>query len=467
MSEEHGEGEHNILIVDDVESHARATAESLEREGMNCTVVTSGEEALDELESSAYDIVITDLVMKPMSGLELMKSIRSRNGRIPIIILTGYPSTESALEAVHEEGVTYLRKPFEIENLRDVVNREVEGKNVTEDEPEESTSETGAQLQRHTEDLDLGEMVGKSEAMLRVFDTIRRVADTDVTCLIQGESGTGKEMVARAIHRNSRRSRERFVPLNCAALNEGVLESELFGHKKGAFTGAHRDRKGRFEFADGGTLFLDEIGDMPMETQTKFLRVLEQEEVSKLGENESTTVDVRILAATNQDLEKNVEEGEFREDLLYRLKVVEISLPPLRERAEDLPILMDHFREKFSEQHGKEVNDISPEAHKTLVSYHWPGNVRELKNCIESMVVTSRSDVLEVEDIPDYIKKEDEQPSDRIQLTGISIEEAERHLIENTLKMTDGNQKRAAEILEISPRTLSRRLKEYGLKDED
>ncbi len=454
-----------ILIVDDQESHAEATAETLEREGLDCMIATSGEEALRLLDRDRFDLMITDLVMKPMSGLELMDEVRSAGDNLPIIILTGYPSTESALEAVQESGVTYLHKPFDIDQLRGVVSREIEqnGEGAPAPAPVKDDDTSDAPLQRHVEHLDLSGIVGKSDAMMKVYDTIRRVADTDVTILIRGESGTGKELVARALHRNSHRSKHRFVPINCAALNEGTLESELFGHKKGAFTGAHRDRKGRFEFADQGTLFLDEIGDMPLETQTKFLRVLEFREVTRLGENEPVNVDVRIIAATHRDLDELAEEGAFREDLLYRLKVVEIHMPPLRERPSDLNLLIEHFIQVSNKRHGRNIQGVTPEARKVLVSYAWPGNVRELKNCIESMVVTSRGDELEVDSIPDYILDEDGERSDKLQLTGMSIEEAERHLIINTLKMVDGNRKEAADILEISPRTLARRIKEYDV----
>jgi len=456
--------EPRILIVDDQERHAEATAESLEREGLDCMIANSGEEALRLLDREPYDLLITDLVMKPMNGIELTEEVRSRDDHIPILILTGYPSTESALDAVKDAGVTYLRKPFEIDQLRDVVRREIEANGEGAPAPAKvQEDDSDAPLQRHVEQLDLSGIVGTSESMKKVYNTIRRVADTDVTVLIRGESGTGKELVARALHRNSHRSKHRFVPLNCAALNEGTLESELFGHKKGAFTGAHRDRKGRFEFADQGTLFLDEIGDMPRETQTKFLRVLEFREVTRLGENESVQVDVRIIAATHRDLDDLAEQGQFREDLLYRLKVVEIYMPPLRERPSDLNLLIDHFIQVANKRHGRNIKSLSSEAQKILASYSWPGNVRELKNCIESMVVTSRGENIDVNCIPEYILGDDGKRPDKFQLTGMSIDEAERHLIVNTLKMVDGNRQKAADILEISPRTLARRIKEYDL----
>lgn len=459
MSEQNDQTQHSgrILIVDDQESHAEATAESLKREGYECEVATEGEEALEKLESGAFHLLITDLVMKPMNGMELMKRVRSALGDFPIIILTGYPTTRSALEAVQEERVTYLRKPVNINDLRQIVENEIE---------KQQTTPTEAQLQRTAKaELDLGGMIGESDAMLHIFDTIKRVATTDVTVLIQGESGTGKEMVARAIHENSRRSRERFVPLNCAALNEGVLESELFGHEKGAYTGAHRNRKGRFEFADKGTLFLDEIGDMPLETQSKFLRVLEERRVYRLGSNEPVDVDVRLISATNQNLDEMVEEGTFREDLLFRLKVVTIEIPPLRHRPQDIPPLLEHFLDHYVERHNKQIDNVTSEARTKLMSYPWPGNVRELKNCIEGMVVTARGSELGVEDLPPYIRDEDIDPAKHFPLTGISIDEAERYLIENTLEMVDWNRQEAADILEISPRTLARRIKEYGLKD--
>ncbi len=453
------------LIVDDAVDHAEATAESLEREGLRCLVAAGAHEALEVLENEDVDLIITDMVMKPKSGLELMREIRSRGRDVPVILLTGYPTSESALDSVQESGVDYLRKPFELDELRELVHDVLEQykqDDVALPARVQEEDREGA-LQRHVEHLDLGGIVGKSDAMLKVYETIRRVSDTDVTVLLQGETGTGKELIARALHRNSRRSKNRFVPINCAALNEGTLESELFGHAKGAFTGAHRERKGRFEFADQGTLFLDEIGDMPLETQTKFLRVLEYREVTRLGENEPINVDVRIIAATHRDLEDRVEEGAFRQDLLHRLRVVEINLPPLRERPEDLNLLIDHFIERSNKRHGRNVRDLTADAHKALVSYSWPGNVRELKNCIESMVVKTVGQTLDVDSIPDYIHGDDRERDEHFQLTGMSIDEAERHLIINTLKMVDGNRQEAADILDISPRTLARRIKKYDL----
>ncbi len=453
-----------VLIVDDSVGHAEATAEALERDGFRCIVAKGAPEALEVLDGESIDMLITDLVMNPVSGLELLRRIRSDNRDLPVVLLTGYPTSESALDSVKEAGVSYLRKPFDIKDLRENV-RQVLDEHEQEDVavPAKVDDDQETSLQRHVEHLDLDGIVGASEAMKNVYETIRRVADTDVTVLVRGESGTGKELIARALHRNSRRSKNRFVPINCAALNEGTLESELFGHSKGAFTGAHRDRKGRFEFADEGTLFLDEIGDMPLQTQTKFLRVLEFREVTRLGENEPVDVDVRIIAATHRDLEERVDEGAFRQDLLHRLRVIEIYLPPLRERPEDLNLLIDHFIKRANKRHGRNVRDLSPEAHKTLASYTWPGNVRELKNCIESMVVKTTGQTLDEESVPPHILGEDERRGEQFQLTGMSIDEAERHLIINTLKMVDGNRQEAADILGISPRTLARRIKKYDL----
>jgi two-component system response regulator HydG len=306
-------------------------------------------------------------------------------------------------------------------------------------------------------------IIGNTEKMHRIFDILKQVAPTDVTVLIQGESGTGKELIARAIHQNSRRRHHRFVALNCAALSEGILESELFGHEKGAFTGALYQRKGRFEFAHKGTLFLDEIGDMPLSTQIKLLRVIEEREIYRVGSNVPIPVDVRLIAATNQNLDELVKEGKFREDLYYRLKVVTINLPPLRERLADIPLLISHFIKEFNARHGKNVQSMSPRARDLLFLYPWPGNIRELRNCIESMVVTCKGRELTVDDIPAYISPDKVPESPIPMLAGISLEKAEKELIKNTLAMVNGNREEAARILGIGERTLYRKLKRYNL----
>jgi two-component system response regulator HydG len=309
--------------------------------------------------------------------------------------------------------------------------------------------------------------VGHSPAMQRVFDVIQQVGPTNATVLVLGESGTGKELVARAIHRSSRRAEKRFVAMNCAALSEGLIESELFGHVKGAFTGAVAHNEGRIVHADGGTLFLDEVGDMPLETQAKLLRVLESREVQPVGGAKTLPVDIRLLAATNHDLEQRVKEGRFREDLLYRLKVVSIELPPLRDRAGDVPLLLDHYLSELSATHSRDVRGITPEARALLVRYAWPGNVRELRNVVENMVLLARSDVIDVGDVPHEItdgpQAETAAAVGGYELTGKSLDEVERDLIAANLALVDGNRQKAAQLLGIGERTLYRKIKEYGL----
>ncbi|MEF8788112.1 MAG: sigma-54 dependent transcriptional regulator, partial [Planctomycetota bacterium] len=309
-------------------------------------------------------------------------------------------------------------------------------------------------------------IVGRSSPMMEVFKKIRQVAPTDATVLINGETGTGKELVARAIHYNSNRKSQRFVPVNCAGIVESILESELFGHEKGAFTNADSSRVGLFEYADHGTLFLDEVGDLSQSSQSKLLRVLEEDEVVRVGSNEPIHVDVRVLAATNQDLRQKVKDGQFREDLYYRLNVVRIALPPLRERQGDIMRLIRHFASQMSEEHGKEVRGLSPGARKALLRYRWPGNVRELKNTIEHMVVVSEDEVLGEDDLPDYIRDEAEErpPSPSLNsLAGLPLEEVEKRHIARTLDLVDGNRQKAAELLGIGERTLYRKIQKYDL----
>ena len=311
----------------------------------------------------------------------------------------------------------------------------------------------------------LSGIIGNSPKMQKVLNIVNQISGTTATILITGESGTGKELISKIIHNNSPRKNNSLVVLNAAAIPENLLESELFGHEKGSFTGAMYQRKGKFEYANHGTLFLDEIGDMPLSTQVKLLRVIEDGVVTRVGSNESIEVDVRLIAATNQSLEKLIKEGKFREDLYFRLNVVSIKLPPLRERLEDIPLLIDAFLREFSQIHNKKVSIISPEARKILYKYPWPGNVRELKNCIESMVVVSMKDTIDTEDIPDHILQRSSETSTAPSLVaGITIEEAERELIKSTLATVDGNREEAAKMLGIGERTLYRKLDRYGLK---
>ena len=446
-----------ILVIDDNEEHAIATAEALQKVGCKCRIATSGKEGLEIIEAGGIDIVITDLIMHDIDGLQILKTTKERLPEAEVILITGYGTVETAVDAMQKGAATYLLKPININHLRAEVGKLVEKQNLIR-----SNRELHKQLD---EKFGLSGIIGNSQKMQKVLNVVNQISGTTATVLITGESGTGKELISKIIHNNSPRKNNPLVILNAAAIPENLLESELFGHEKGSFTGAMYQRKGKFEYANHGTLFLDEIGDMPLSTQVKLLRVIEDGVVTRVGSNESIKVDVRLIAATNQDLEKLIKEGKFREDLYFRLNVVSIKLPPLRERLDDIPLLMDAFLREFSQIHNKKVSIISPEARKILYKYSWPGNVRELKNCIESMVVVSTKNAIDVEDIPDHILQRSSEISTTPSLAaGITIEEAERELIKSTLATVGGNREEAANMLGIGERTLYRKLDRYGLK---
>jgi len=445
-----------VLIVDDHAEHAEALAEALEALPCATDIATSGSEALDRLAQEPYDLVITDLVMADVDGMEILRKAKERIPDIEVIMVTGHATVENAVEAMQQGAATYLRKPVNLEELRATVRNTLE---------KQSLRRTNVELRRQLHHrFGFEGLIGNNPKMLRLIETLKQIAPTDATVLIYGESGSGKELVARAIHNNSRRRNARFVALNCAAISEGILESELFGHEKGAFTGATSSRQGRFEYANGGTILLDEVGDMPLATQVKLLRVLEQNEIVRVGSNAPIHVDVRILAATHRRLEDLVKEGKFREDLYFRLKVVTVTIPPLRERKDDIPLLADHFMKEFARQHDKPISGISPQARQRLIQYDWPGNVRELRNCIEHMVVVTTDPILDLDDLPDHIVPGEVQPAAAPQLVGMSLQEAERELIKNTLAAVHGNRVEAAKRLGIGERTLYRKIKEYGLR---
>jgi DNA-binding NtrC family response regulator len=450
----------DILVVEDEQAHAEAIHEGLERQGHACTTVHDGGTAIARLASQPFDIVVTDLMLGPgPDGLAVLDAARDKAPAAKVILITAHSSVNTCREALQNGAFDYIEKPLNLDELRVVVQRAAE---LT------SQKRTIQELrQRLDEQFGFGNIIGQSTAMLRILDTVRRVAGSDIPVLILGESGTGKELIANAIHQNSRRSQGRFVAINCAGLSESLLEDELFGHVKGAYTGATGERAGRFEHADGGTLFLDEVGDMPLAMQAKLLRVLENGEVVRVGSNEPIRVDVRLLSATNSDLAAKVEADEFREDLYFRIKGATVDLPPLRQRREDIPVLIDHFIRKANERHGTNVRGIEPDARRVLMAYPWPGNVRQLHNVIENMVVLATGEKLTVKDLPEEIHTAPpggggQQFGD---LAGISIEEAEKQLIRNTLKMVDGNREKAAHILGIGERTLYRKIKEYGLNE--
>jgi len=463
-SEDEREAPARVLIVDDDEGHAEALGDGLEIEGYECIVVDSGQKGIEHMTEEHFDVVLTDLVMAGKSGLEVLKEAKALQPHAPVLLITGHASIESAVDAMRHGADDYLEKPVKLAELRAKLARAVAHARLLRDNQE--LQRENRELRRQFEkSFGMEGLIGHSAPMQRVFEIVGQVAPTSATVLVLGESGTGKELVARAIHTCSPRRDQNFVAVNCAALSEGLIESELFGHKKGAFTGAIRDEPGRIVYADKGTLFLDEVGDMPLATQAKLLRVLETREVSPVGGNEVRKVDVRIVAATNRDLREMVKEGTFREDLLFRLQVVTLDLPPLRERIGDIPLLLDAFIAELAERHERAVRGITPEARALLVRYGWPGNVRELRNAVENMVLLARHEQLTVDDVPDSVHGSggaDGHPGG-FELAGRSLSEVEKELIRANLELMDGNRQKAAKVLGMGERTLYRKLKEYDL----
>ena len=447
----------SLLVVDDEENHAEATAESLKRSGYKCTIATRGKDGLKAIENSDVDIVVTDLIMHDISGMEILKAAKKKCPEIEVIVITGYGTVENAVSAMQNGATTFLLKPINIEQLRTVVDNAVQ---------KQSLFRSNIELKKQiNEKFGFSGIIGNSQKMHRIFNILKQISPTTATVLITGESGTGKELIARAIHHNSPRNDNPFVVLNSAAISESLLESELFGHERGAFTGAIYRRQGKFEYADGGTLFLDEVGDMPLSTQAKLLRVIEDGKIVRIGSNDPISVDFRIITASNQDLSKLVKENKFREDLYFRLNVVSIRLPPLREKQDDIPLLIDAFIKDFSHIHGKPIIGMTPEVRTEFYRYNWPGNVRELKNCIESMVVMSFDDILDIDDLPDYLSRSHEILPPTIALRpGMSLDEAEKELIKDTLSSFGGNREESARALGIGERTLYRKLDKYGLR---
>jgi len=453
-----------VLVVDNDPAHAEAMADSLRSVGFACTVASGGKEAISLLESSTFEIVITDLQMPDVGGLEVLAKARELQPDAEVILVTGHGTVESAVEAMRKGAFNYLLKPLDLKQLRAVVENAARSQYLRR---------ANAELHRRLDErFGFEGVVGNSPQMHDVVTRLQRIAPTDATILIQGDTGTGKELVAKAIHQNSPRKKRPFVPLNCAALSEHILESELFGHIRGAFTDASNDRQGKFEYADGGTLFLDEVGDMPIPTQIKLLRVLESGEITRVGSNEPVKVNVRILSATNRDLEKAIASGSFREDLYHRLKVVTIVLPRLAERRDDIPLLVDYFVKEHSKRHQKSIRGISTAARRRLLAFDWPGNVRQLRNVIESMVVVDIDEVLDMDDLPTELAPpageaevgETASSGDGLhQLVGKSMNDIEAMFIGETLKATGGNREEAATMLGIGERTLYRKIKEYGL----
>ena len=454
-----------VLIIDDDEPHAQAVAESLKRVGYECTVAPSGQRGAQLLESEIYDIVVTDLRMEDFDGLAILRKAKEEIPDAEVILLTGHGSINSAVTAMQHGAYTYLTKPLDIKELRTAVDKASERLRLIRQ---------NAELHRRLDEkFGFEGVIGNSPQMLKIMAQLQQIAPTDSTVLIQGENGTGKDLVARAIHHNSRRKSKPFVPLNISALSAGILESELFGHEPGSFTGAVGRRIGKFEYANGGTLFMDEVGEMPAETQIKLLRVLEDRKISRVGANEQISVNVRLVAATNANLAEAVEKGSFRKDLYYRLNVVNINLPPLRERRQDIPLLIEHFLKDIAIQHGKHIEGMSKGARQAFMAYDWPGNIRQLRNWVERMIVVDTDGFLDSQDLPDELAPlgNDKEEGGRIltgksgadSLVGRPFTEIEKYYIERTLDMTGGKREEAAELLGIGERTLYRKIKEYGL----
>ncbi len=447
-----------ILVVDDDAAHRRMLSAVLTDEGYEVSHAVDGQQAVDAVREKFFDLILMDIRMNRMGGIEALELIKEISPGIPIIIMTAYASVNTAVKALKTGAYDYLTKPLDIDDLKAHVKNalahfQLERENLYLKERLETQ-------------FDFSSIVGRSDPMKTMYETLSLVAPSDATVLINGESGTGKELVANAIHQNSPRKDKPFIKVNCAALPETLLESELFGHEKGAFTGAVARKKGRFHHAHTGTIFLDEIAEMPVSTQVKILRVLQEQEFDPLGSATPVKVDIRVIAATNRVLETEIEKGAFREDLYYRLNVVSVDIPPLRERRDDILLLADHFLKVYADKNKKMIKGFSPRAIDLLMRHSWPGNVRELENAVERAVILSRQETITPDFLPEAIKSlEGEEAADQLDLSaGQSLKDVEKQMIERTLAETGGNRTHTAEILGISRRTLQLKLKKYGIK---
>jgi len=444
-----------VLIVDDEEQMRDLLAKILEKNGFQVSMAGDGNQALALLEKEPVDLVVTDVRMPGMDGMEALKAIKELSPEVVVIIMTAFGSIDQAVQAVKEGAYDYISKPFKIDEMLLTIKKALEERYLRH---EVTALRHELRTRYHFENL-----IGKSRAMQEVFTLIEQVASSRSTVMVYGKSGTGKELVARAIHYNSLRAPRPFVAVNCAAIPSELLESELFGHEKGAFTGAIATKVGKFELANGGTLFLDEVGSMRLDLQAKILRALQEREIERVGGTRTIKIDVRVIAATNRDLKKAVEEGTFREDLYYRLNVVPITLPDLKDRQEDIPLLANHFLQKFAQESNPNIREISKEAMGILMSYPWPGNVRELENVIERAVTLGRGCAILLSDLPPHLAG-GAGPVERALAEEASLEELERDYIEAVLRRTKGHQIRAAAILGIDRRTLYRKIRRYGIK---
>jgi DNA-binding NtrC family response regulator len=463
-----------VLIVDDEQSLRKVLAATLEREGYEVQVAVNGEEALAALDRDGADVVVTDLVMPKMDGLSLLRKVVSRHPDVPVIVVTAHGRVDSAVEAMKAGAFDFVTKPFENAELKSIIAKaarqsDLNARNVVPGEP-------GAQGRRYTE------IIGRGQRMIELQQIIGKVADAPSTVLVQGESGTGKELVATALHEKSSRRERPFIKINCAAIPRELVEAELFGFEKGAFTGAVQSKPGRFELADGGTLFLDEIGEIPLEMQVKLLRAIQESEFERVGGVKTTRVEVRLIAATSRDLTREIAAGRFREDLFYRLNVVPIFLPPLRERREDIPLLVEHFRQKYNARLKKNVGTIEDDALAALAAYSWPGNIRELENVLERTILFAEGVAIRAADLPASLRQSAPSPDEAHGAPGVvpssppgplkeivkgQVQAIERDLIVRGLEVTGSNVTRTAKLLKISRKSLQMKMKEFGLRGEE
>lgn len=445
-----------ILVAEDDPATRESLSRAMTRAGYRTLTAADGGGALAILKAEPVDVLLTDLKMPAVDGMTLLERVRADSPETAVILLTAFATVDLAVEAMKKGAYDFLTKPINLDKLELLLRHALEARRLTQENRELRL--------RLREASGLKHLLGRSAAMQRLRESIEQVAATEAAVLILGESGTGKELVAHAIHYGGRRADRPLVKVSCAALPEGLLESELFGHERGAFTGARDRRKGRFELAHGGTLFLDEVGDLNRETQAKLLRVLQEQEFERVGGTETIRVDVRLIAATNRDLEDLVAEGTFREDLFYRLNVVPVRVPSLRERVEDIPILAAHFLRGFAERWGKPAPELTAEALALLCRHSWPGNVRELQHVMESLLVFSKGEPIGVEDLPPPVRGEDRTLDSGDRAPGATLRDLERQAIARTLVATGGNKRKAAEILGIGLKTLYRKIQEFGLQ---
>ena len=449
-----------ILLIDDEENFRHMLSVILKKRGYDVETARNGIDGLKKVDTGSYDTVLCDIRMPEMDGLEFLKEAQKAGCESTIIMMSAYGTLDTAIEAMKLGAYDYISKPFKPDEIILTLKKA--------EERERLRRENLFLKKEVQKEYSFENIISKNERMRQLFDTIRKVAKYKSTILIEGDSGTGKELVAKAIHFNSDRSNNPFIPINCGAIPENLLESELFGHTKGSFTNAVRTKKGLFEEADGGTIFLDEIGELPFQLQVKLLRVLQDGEIRRIGESRAIKIDVRIIAASIKDLDKEVREGKFRDDLFYRLNVLPMKIPPLRDRKEDVPLLVDHFINKYSRELGKPIEGIIPEALNSLLNYSWNGNVRELENVIERAIVLTESNHIQAENLPVEIQNPKEESRFSLLNDELSIKKASRYLeidlIKKALIKTKGNHTHAAKLLEISHRALLYKIKEYGIE---